>query len=437
MKYGPYSPSRLETATCGYAFHRQYIDPAKPNKKYENLPQARGSAVHEVFEQITKKLISNPNAVFSADEIQTWVSEAVNRHPAAYPEMGQILEMAKLYIRKPPSTLTTDAGIELRLAIKPLIDPETGRQKLNPDYKLAEMLDEEFRSRTQAQSPYRTEQGDLIPVMRPAFHECHYDDPEAFARGRADIMLISDDTTMALVYDHKTQPNVEDADTFQLGFYAWVISVIYPFLDNIQTVLHFARYGHYSEPFSWNRKQLFEIEDEVMTRVQNIETRVGWEATPNKNCQYCPFLMECPAMAEFMERDANGNVRVKADHLRILGDTNKAVRVAGLINVLDELMDRAKGELKEHVKNSGPIAIPGKVYEYRPSEGIHWDKVNKGLREQAYAVFEKHGVDPKAFMSFNQTASKGVWLLGNEALVQELSELFPRKVETKFGGYKA
>lgn len=432
IQHGPYSPSRLETAVCGYAFYEQYVKPDRV-KSASNLPQARGSAVHEVFEKITQKLIQNPQATFSNAELQNWVAEAINRNPASYEETGAILEMARLYARRPPSTLTSDAGIELRLAIRPKLDAATGKQIFYPDPKVTELLDLDYQGRA---SPYRDAQGNLIPVMRPAFEECSYDDPKAIARGRADIMMISDDTTRALVYDHKTQPNIEDADTFQLGFYAWVISVLYPFLDNIHTVLHFARYGYYSDPFSWDRKQLFWIEDEVLTRIASIEARQTWDAIPNKQCQYCPLLVKCPAMEEFIQRDEHGHVRVRSDNLKILGSTSKAVQIAGLINVLEETTNVAKKELRGHVKISGPIAIPGKVYEYRAEEGVDWDKVNKGLRENAYKVFEKYGVDPKNFMSFNQTASKGVWLTGNEALVKELAELFPRKASSKFAAYK-
>ena len=412
FQYGPYSPSRLDTAACGYAFHKQYIDPAR-KRAPEGLAQARGSAVHEVFEKITKRMIENPNAIFAETELREWITQATTNHPSAYQEIGDVLGMVKLYLRKPPAMLTTDAGIELRLAIKFKKD-EAGNVETYQDTTLFE-----------GQS-----------VTRPVFVECDYEDPEAAARGRADIMLISDDTTKAIVYDHKTQPNVEEADTFQMGFYAWVISRIHPFLNEISTILHFARYGIYSEPYVWTARDLYKIEDEFLTRASIIENRTSWDAIPHKNCQYCPYKAECPAVAEFVQVDENGNVRVLANNLRILGDTNKAVKLAGLTNVLEEVVSSAKEELREHVKMSGPIAIPGKIFEYRGTEGINWDSVNKKLRGEAYAIFEKHGVDPKQFMSFNQTASKGVWLTENEALVKELAELFPRKTETKFAGYK-
>jgi len=398
LKYGPYSPSRLDTAVCGYAFKKQYIE-HDPQAKKENLPQARGSAVHEIYETITKKIIDCPSYVFSGDEVRQWVVDAINRHPAAYMETEAILEMAKLYIRKPPATLVSDAEVELKLAVKWVI----------------------------------TEAG-------TKFETCDYDDPQAFVRGKADILMISDDTTYAMVYDHKTQPNIEDADTFQLGVYSWLIWKRYPFLQEVRTVLHFARYGIYSQPYVWTQEQMLQIEEELITRVTIVENRTSWDAVPHSKCQYCNLMMECPAVREFFNVSEDGRIQVKAENLAILGNTGKAVKVAGMINIFEEMLKKAKSSLREYVKESGmAIAIPGKVYDFYSDTSIDWDKVNKSaeIKEKAYAIFQKYGIDPKDFMGFSQTFSKPVWMLENEALVKELAETFPRKSSTEFSGKKA
>lgn len=393
LKYGPYSPSRLDTAVCGYAFKRQYIDEDGRVRRTEGLPQARGSAVHEVFEKITEKMCKDRDHVFSQGEVRDWVTDAVGRHPAAYQEAPAIVEMARMYVNKPPKLLVPDAEIELRMAVK---------------------------------------------FDGTNFIECGYEDPEALARGRADIFMISDDTTTALIYDHKTQPNVEEADTFQLGFYAWVISKTHPYLNEIRTILHFARYAYYSEPYVWTKEDLAKIEDEVMTRISIIENRTSWEATPNKNCQYCPLIAECPAMKEVLELLPDGGYRVQNQGVQILGDTQRAVKVAGIVNVLEELLKVAKKNLKDHVEAFGPIAIPGKIFEFKASEPkVDWDVVNKSLRSQVYEIFEKYGIDPKPQMGFSQTFSKSVWMLENEALLQELAALLPKTIDTTFRGSKA
>lgn len=409
LKYGPYSPSRLDTGICGHSFYHQYVSPTEETKRKEGLAQARGSAVHEVFEQITERLKLGEQS-FSPQWVRNLVVEAVNRHPAAYEELESILEMARLYIDRPPRNLVSDAGVELRLAVR-----------------LEEGTDE------------------LMPDLGFTFVECDYDDPKAFARGRADIFMVSDDTTEATIYDHKTQPNVEEADTFQMGFYAWVIFKTHPFLNTIKTTLHFARYGFYSNPYVWRREDLFKIQDEILARVQSIETRADWVATPNSKCQYCPILYKCPSMKEFIEIDGD-SVHVKSEGLVILGDHNKAVRVAGLVNILEDVLKAAKANLKDYCKAyEANVAIHGKVYQFRASEPkVDWDKVNKvpkrgpdpGYREKIYEIFEKHGIDPKRFMGFSSTFSNSIWLLENEALVKELGSILPKTIDTTFSGYK-
>jgi len=406
IKYGPYSPSRLDTALCGYAFKRQYIDADNKGKRIEGLPQARGSAVHEVFEEITKRMCRGQLS-FNPGEVRDWVVQAVTRHPPAYEESAVIVDMAKKYIDRPPVGLVHDADVELKMAVK--YDGVT-------------------------------------------FTECSYDDPQALARGRADIFMISEDTTTAYVYDHKTQPNIEEADTFQLGFYAWVISKVHPYLNEVRTILHFARYARYSAPFIWRKDgrvfegekpdeigDLREIEDQIMTKIAIIENRTTWEATPNKNCQYCPFIAECPAVKDAIEVLPDGNYRVHGQNLQILGDTQRAVRVAGILNVLEELVKTAKGNLKDHVTAFGSIAIPGKIFGFKASEEkVDWDKVNyKKLRQVVYEIFDKHHVDPKDWMGFNQTFSKDIWRLENVKFIEELSAAIPKTIDTSFRGYKA
>lgn len=395
LKYGPYSPSRLEVANCPYSFYKQYVEPDRKSLRNESLPQARGSVVHEVFEHITRLLTplvpkhADQRLPISASAVNTLIAEAINRHPAAYQDLGNIKAMVELYLQRPPKVLTNDAQVELRMAVA-----HDGND----------------------------------------FVECDYDDARAIARGRADIMLVSDDLTTALVYDHKTQPNVEEADTFQLGFYSWVIMKSHPYLNTVQTILHFARYGKYSEPCVWTREDLGVIEDEIMTRVSIIESKTSWEAVPNKQCQYCPVIGDCPKMKELYQIDDNGNL-VSRGSLDIFGGSaSHAVKMAEYLQVFEELVKRLKEELKEHVKNYGPVAIHGKRYDFKPDEKVDWDRVNKSLRNHAYEVFQKHGIDVRDHMGFSQTFSTGIWRRGVEALIKELD--FPTKITTEFRGHK-
>lgn len=390
LKYGPYSPTRLDTAVCGYAFRRQYIEQKKALVPRDSLAADRGAVVHEVLEKITQRFIKREPVNWK--DISIWTAESLARFPVAQVETDAILKMAQSYIEHPPMELTTDASIELKLAVK-----YDGKE----------------------------------------FTECDYDDPKAFARGKADIMMVSDNLEYGLVYDHKTQPHMEQADTFQLGFYAWVISKIYPFLKEIKTVLHFVRYGKYSEPFVWTKDHLEFIEHQILSRVIAVEMRHSWDPTPHSKCQYCPYLLECPLLSDLVEITPEGRM-VSKSPLSILGDTHRAQSVAGYINVLEDVLKRLKEDLRQHVEFSGTgIATHDKIYSFIPTETIDWNSVNKGpVRNILYDIFTRHGIDPKTYMSFNQTASKGIWRLGNEMLLKELSDVLPKTVSTEFKAKK-
>lgn len=415
LKYGPYSPSRLETATCPFQFNQQYIK-KRPEAKVERLPQGRGSVVHEVYEQITKKYMGNKDTLFNPMEVRKWTAEAVNRHPIAYEELEGIQEMVGKYIDRLPTNVTENSEVERKLAVKMKLD----------DNGNVVMYSDEINGRA---------------VLRPEFEECDYDDPQAYMRGRADILTISDDLTTLFVYDHKTQPNVEEADTFQMGIYAWVISKCYPFIQEFQTILHFARYGKYSDPYVWTKEDLYRIEEQLLTRVEIIESRSNWEqAVPYKNCQYCGFMLECPELRNYIEIDQQtGEFQLLYNNFDIMHDTNRAVRFAGVMTVFEEAVKVIKRNLKAHVQDYGPIAIAGKVFCFAGKEEIHWDKVNSKpeVKTQIFEIFKKHKEDPTKWMGFSQTFTKSVWMLDNDALMNELSAALPRKIAVKFTGEKS
>ena len=388
MQYGPYSPSRLDVAVCGYAFHRLYVEPKTSLRKIESLPQARGSAMHLILADLTKEILQSPNPTFTDKKIRDLVASAITQHPAAAQEAGEILRMARGYLLNPPADLLPDAEVEQDFAVK---------------------------------------------LVGGEFRPCDYDDPEAYARGRADIKMISDDTSYGVIYDHKTQPNIEHADTFQMGFYAWLFFINEPYVDEVRTILHFARYGKYSKPYVWKRGEIRDIEDEIITRIQASEERTYWGPTPNDKCQYCPLIAECPAQEPYLERDAEGRPRPKKGSLKILGDTNKAVELFGVMTVFENLVTEIKRELRAHVEFSqAPIAIPGRRFGFVVKEKqIDWDFANKHQREEIYKIFEKYKVDPKHFMGFSQSFTGKIWQAELPALSRELNNVLRREDSTE------
>ena len=398
MRFNPYSPSRLDVATCGYSFFNEYAQAERI--KRESIPSARGSVVHEVLEIITKEMLAG-RVAFDPNVVRKYISDSVTRHPAAYAQMSEIIGMVNLYINKPIPFPWKDIRTEQKLAVKKA--PATS----------------------------------LLTIGEGEWDECHYDDPAAIVRGRIDIMCVSDDGLSAIIYDHKTQFNPEDADTFQMGVYAWMTWRTYPFLKSISTVMHFPRWGCYSEMFTWTPEMLLNVENELLAKIDVIESRQEWGATGHKGCNYCHFIATCPLVRQYIELDEAGGYRVKDDNFKILGSTHKAVKLAELKNIIDVMGSRINDELRAHVEFSGPVAIPGVIFEYRGEEKIDYDYASKKQKAEFIKICQEHGEDPFVHMGITATHSKSIWKSGKEELVKALSKLFKRKTATTFKGWKS
>lgn len=397
VRYGPYSHHRLDVATCGFAFYHRYVNKKSRLKPLDDRSVAsdRGSAAHEVLEQITNSYQKDRTYKLNDQTLAHWVNLAVNKYPKAYPEAGGILEMAQRYAHNPPP-LSNEAKTEQWVAVK----VEDGR--------LVECLD--------------------------------YEEDKALMRGRIDIFDMSDDQTSVTIYDHKTQPNIETADTFQMGIYAWMVKVCNPFIEEVRTVLHFARYDRYSQPVVWDTKALQQIELEVMLRINIIESRHEWHATPYSGCQYCPFLPKCPVNEDVYSVDNQGRPQVDQSTFRILGSTEKAVQLAQRSRVFRESDKMITDELKEFAKFSGSgVATGDLLYDFHVGKPRpDWDRVNKdpALRAKVIASLVKHREDPYRWMGFSATFTDKLWWTPNKALYNELKGLIPDKQETRFEGKK-
>ena len=394
VKYGPYSPSRLDVAVCPFAFNEIYINNRR-NEFPENLPQARGSVVHEVLEKVIYKMTREPDTVFTDDMVKNWVKESIHAHPAALEALDEVIDMVKTTIRRPPEGLTSDVEIERKIGLK-------------------------------------YQDGKLV--------ECGYDDENCLIRGRADVLFVSDDTTYAKIIDFKTQANIEPADTPQMGCYALAVLRAYPFLKEVRTQLYFPRYGSWSEEHVWTREDLDQVEDVLLCKIDIIEGVHDFSvAVPNGKCNYCPVKLECPQLkGRVFDIGEHGVMKVFPKAIDTYGDTAKAVELAGILNACEETASTIKKALQAHIKNSSAIAIPGKVYEFRSKEDINWSRLNSNgkIREQVLEIFRKHNVDPMTYMGFSATISKSIWFADNQGLKEELSKALPRKNTTTFGGHK-
>lgn len=371
LKYGPYSPSRIEASTCPHRFYREYI---KCDAEAEKIAASnRGSAVHDMFEEITKRWMQDKRITWQ--EVQGMLPKIMAQYFITSPDLQkEILKTTECYLRNPPPINTGDIyGTEEALAVK------------------------------------RVEGEDL-------FEECEWDDPQCFARGKLDILLIKDN--VATIIDHKTQKNIpKRQDTFQMGVYAWIVKQIFPQIKEVKTILHFCDYrlNYYGKPVTWTERDLEIKKDELQFHIDVIENIDNFEHTnAGAHCTYCPVIRECPRLKKSLENKLKYN-KVPIE------SASKAVDKASTLKVLEENKGVLQKELKDYTQTIGSVEITGYEYGYKTSSGYEVPIANK---KKLYELLISQGVDVWAYLDFDiKKLSKNAWKGLGAAEIEEITKL--------------
>lgn len=385
VKYGPYSPSRLDTAVCPLRFTREYITKDAPKS---HSPEARrGNVVHEVFEEITGGWINNKPLEWK--EVEKLLSEKVAKFKVSREEDIKLaITSCRAYMDNPPKGIEHIMGTEEMLAVK-------WSEELND------------------------------------FEECEWDDPDCIFRGKIDILMIEGNTATAI--DHKTQPKKEDSDTFQLGFYAWMIKKFYPFVTEVKTILHFCRaeLNCYSWPTTWTMDDLEIVESEMKIRVAAIEGIDPNDAymVPNYYCNYCSINMECPKIDELNStRTKYGSVKNSP-----LVDAQEAKNLAEILTVVDEGRKVINSKIQAFTKDIGSIIVHNKEYGYTPSKS--WE-VAPGKERALWQFLEESGLDPMNFVKFDTKLLSKCFYSKPPSFIEKIKSFLYEKVTTRFGSRK-
>jgi CRISPR/Cas system-associated exonuclease Cas4 (RecB family) len=383
VKYGPYSPSRIDVATCPYRFKEEYI--LKNVQDEGSLASRRGNVVHETFELITRGwLVDQPLTWEKASE--ELVSRLASYQITDHEDRKTIIEATKCYMGNPPRGIEDILGTEEHLALK-------------------------------------YDGNSLV--------ECDWDDPECFARGKIDILQIKD--KVATIIDHKTQMYVPpNKGTFQMGVYAWMVKQFYPYVEEVRTVLHFCHpnLNFYSQPHVWSLDDLSSVEEELKIAIRTIESYVDFPAVPNHYCVYCPLKQACPKLEDLSKK----RMSLKKAKNGPLISAKEAKEHAEAFTVLEENREIMQKQLKNFTKEIGSVIIPGIEYGYKVSEGWEVPIENK---KALYELLNKLGIDTWQYIDFNiNKLGKSVWkVLPKEQLEEVKTYLLPTKA-TRFGKRK-
>ncbi|NBO55754.1 MAG: PD-(D/E)XK nuclease family protein, partial [Actinobacteria bacterium] len=416
LKHAPYSASRLIVARCPARFMSKYI--LKDKIISDTLASARGSAIHEVLQKITEHRVRKED--FTPRQLDSWVHEAVGKFPAAYEQIKLVKEAAIAYTANPSPYINNTTKCEIDFAVK-LFEEDS-------------FVEDSVLETAFVKTPYY-----LDADSRRA-------NPDAFFGVRIDQISVDEEIRVVTILDHKSTPsaNSNSDHDFQMGCYAWIVSLYYPDYE-IRTVLHYAhpRLNFYAPPVYWSREDLDEVEQEIKTRVMAIESFNNYPALPGSHCDYCHLVQECPELRTVQEQNARGDINLNIDTV------DDMIRVARQLRVIGVLYDQLNRKLKESIENKCPdsgIAIEGMWYGFKASdEKVDWSSTERKIREEnsresaagkpadLSSLLTKHGLDPESFKEWRGEKLKALWKLGKMDLIEELKSYIVTNRDTRFG----
>lgn len=383
-KYGPYSPSRLNVATCPYRFKAEYIDKSIVDEG--SLQARRGNVIHETFEALVKSWLRNQGLTW--DQVVEVLKDRMVKYAVTNNEdQNTCIGAARCFMLNPPHHLETCCGTEEQISVK----WDEGSKK---------------------------------------YVTCPWEDPESYARGKIDLLMI-DDSDVATIIDHKTQLHVEEANTFQVGFYAWLVKIAYPYLKQVKTILHFCHpdLAFYSKPYSWTPEDLEIIETRIKINIGIAENLNVYPAVASQHCQYCPIKMECPKLLDLRKRRGVVKKAVRGP----LISAKEAQNHAEILTVLGENKDEIQLNLKAFVQEVGPVQITGLEYSMVPSDEHEVPLEN---RKKLIELLGSYGLNPYAYLSFSATSLKSVWKVLDQQKIEEIKKLIVSGKKTTFRGRK-
>lgn len=433
--YGPYSPSRLITAKCPSRFFGQYVRKDKVVSAAVNAD--RGNAIHEVLAKITEARFGD--IALTSKQLSDWISTAVGKYPASYQQIDLVTEAANAYVANPSPYANKSTLCEKSFAVQ--------------------MWEEDSFDDTAVPARIFVEAEYKRDVRSPG---------DFFFGGHIDQLSIDDDIKTITILDHKSTPSANENEdhTFQVGAYAWLVSLFYPGYS-IRSVIHYCHPGlnFYAPPVYWDQESLEEMQSYIFSRALALEAMQDFPAVPGTGCDYCHMTQECALYMKVREQKSKGALDL---NVRAFDDL---VRIAQELHVVNAMSGELTEALKAGIKTLSPtngVNIGGVVYGYKTSEeGVDWEATDKKVREEsirakvkieeglcesdiekerclvvsAYtgldSILSKYGLNPNTYKNVNGTKMKGIWKLNKPELFEELKGFIVKDKSTRFGARKS
>lgn len=253
--HSPYSPSKIGTAGCPFAFKKRYID---KEKGIRNPIFDLGSVIHLILAKMLQREIAG--VAYDDDEIITRYMRASVRD-----RIGELKKQVWLFHNYFTYNIKNVVGVEERMAI----DRHGNGAKYN----------------------------------------------SSFVRGILDLIEIDGDT--CIITDHKSQfhilPDSEMAKHQQLRFYCFMVMHFWPQVTKFITRIYFTRFGvTKSAEISIDQVQRFG--ESLRISIDHIENMTEWPAIPGDTCTICSYYESCPHLKRLGdETDEPRNIHTNED----------------------------------------------------------------------------------------------------------------------------
>lgn len=181
------------------------------------------------------------------------------------------------------------------------------------------------------------------------WERCGWLDPDVFFRAKLDLHYVPQ-PGVCYIEDWKTNRRLPARssvqNSLQLRMYAFVLSLLYPDVEEFQISLFFVRYleDYFSQIF---RPEAEKTRESIESIARKIEQDRRFSPKISSHCEYCPYRGMCDAYKEALARTG----------LQAVTDPASALQLAEHLYVLQQRVAELQRILKAWVEENAPIQV--------------------------------------------------------------------------------
>lgn len=192
---------------------------------------------------------------------------------------------------------------------------------------------------------------------------CGFEDPNAYVRAKIDLHSIHGKT--AIIDDYKTGFKVKTikspSSLFQLRFYAMMLFLAYPEIEEIDIANHYIRFYDLKVSSTVRRSEIPEFQEYVNDKILSIMTTTEFKPKIQDHCRVCNMSGTCPYFQKYIAEHSDFSLNTQ----------NDAEILASKIFTTGIAMKKWKAQLKGYIKKHGKLIKLGRDMIYGPKVGTN------------------------------------------------------------------